>query len=84
MYPDNLSNNIRRRQIRKHAEGVKQSEVYVYGKFAWYGKFVEGKESGTSRQPATPFMRPTYEAKEADAVQAFENRIAKAVKDGGL
>lgn len=80
----NLSRNIRRRQIRKHEYGIKQSQVYVYGKFAWYAKFVEGLENGTSRQPIHPLMRAAFETKQSEAIQAFENRVAEAVKDGGL
>lgn len=80
----NLSKNIRRRKTKKVEVGTKAAQVYVYGKFAWYSKFVEGLENGKSRQTPKPFMRPAFESKEGEAVQAFENRITQAVQDGGL
>ena len=82
--PGNLSEEIRQRQIRNVAPGTKVAQVYVKGRFAWYAKFVEGLENGTSRQAPTPFMRPTYEDKQGEAVTAFEKRITQAVEDGGL
>ena|ERR1022692_1991482 len=82
--PGNLSEEIRQRQIRKTEPGTKVAQVYVKGRFAWYGKLVEGAEMGTSRQAPTPFMRPTYEDKQGKAVEAFEKRISQAVEDGGL
>lgn len=80
----NLSRNIRHRKIKKVDAGFKQSQVYVYGKFAWYAKFVEGLENGTSRQPTQPLFRAAFEAKKQEAYEAFENRINEAVKEGGL
>src|SRR6185369_17145015 len=77
----NLSKRIRRRKIKKVEAGTKASQVYVYGKFAWYSKFVEGQENGSSRQAPKPFMRPAFESKQTEAIQAFENRITQAVKD---
>ena len=84
LQPVNLSRNIRFRRLKNVEIGTKATQVYVYGKFAWYAKFVEGQENGSSRQAPKPFMRPAFETKEADAVQAFEDTIITAVKDGGL
>lgn len=84
LQPGNLSRNIRRRQIRKTEANTKQAQVYVFGKLAWYAKFVEGMENGESRQSPKPFMRPAFETKQGEAFEAFENKIAEAVKDGGL
>jgi HK97 gp10 family phage protein len=80
----NLSRNIRRRTIRKAEKGTKEAQVYVYGKFAWYAKFVEGLENGTSRQPTHPLMRAAFETKKQEAYDAFENKVSEAVRDGGL
>lgn len=82
--PGNLKRNIRIRSVKKTEKGTKAAQVYVKLKQAWYAKFVEGQEDGTSRQPAKPFMRPAFETKEQEAVQAFENRIKEAIVEGGL
>ena len=79
----NLSRNIKRRRI-KVDDSTKGAQVYVYGKLGWYAKFVEGQENGNSRQAPKPFMRPAFETKQDEAVQAFEERITEALKDGGL
>lgn len=43
---------------------------------AFYGRFVE---YGTARMPAHPFLRPAYEAKKAEALQAAQASFARSL-----
>ncbi|NIF20581.1 HK97-gp10 family putative phage morphogenesis protein [Candidatus Pantoea multigeneris] len=45
---------------------------------AYYWRFVE---LGTSRLPATPFVRPAYEAKQDDATKAAFERANQAIDE---
>lgn len=82
--PGNLSKNIRIRRVKKVERGFKSAQVYVKLKRAWYAKFVEGTETGTSRQAANPFMRPAFEDKKEEAVTIFKQYIEDAIVGGNL
>lgn len=84
LWAGNLKLEIRARNIRKVQKGMKQSQVYVKLKEAWYAKFVEGTEFGTSRQVAKPFMRPAFENKKEEAVSLFEKYINEEIVNGRL
>lgn len=80
----NLAKNIRIRRMKKTEKGTKTAQVYVKLKRAWYAKFVEGRENGTSRQVASPFMRPAFEAKKEEAIEKFRTSIEEAIVSGRL
>jgi len=80
----NLSKNIRIRRIKNVEKGYKAAQVYVKLKRAWYAKFVEGQENGTSRQAPKPFMRPAFENKQEEALDVFKEAIEAAIVGGGL
>jgi HK97 gp10 family phage protein len=42
----------------------------------------EALEFGTSSAPAYPFMRPAYESKKAEAVEAMQAKLAEKIKQG--
>lgn len=84
LQPGNLAKNIKIRRVKKVEKGYKAAQVFVKLKRAWYAKFVEGTESGTSRQVPQPFMRPAYESKKDEAVAAFKDAINAAISGGGL
>ncbi len=44
---------------------------------AWYWRLVE---FGTVKMPARPFMRPAFESKKMQAVEAIKERIQKRIK----
>lgn len=44
---------------------------------AWYWRLVE---FGTAKMPARPFMRPAFESKKMQAVEAIKERIQKRIK----
>ncbi len=48
-------------------------------KKAFYGGMVE---RGTSRTPAQPYLRPSYDARRADAIAAARAELRKRVKGG--
>jgi HK97 gp10 family phage protein len=45
---------------------------------AFYWKFFE---FGTSKMPARPFIRPSYESKKAEALQAMKNKLAEKISE---
>jgi len=44
---------------------------------AYYWRFVE---FGTAKMAARPFMRPAFEAKKGDALEAIKGRLADRIK----
>ena len=46
-------------------------------KKAWYGRLLE---NGTSTMKARPFLRPSYDAKQKEAIRAVNDRLAQVVK----
>lgn len=84
IWAGNLRQNIKARNIRKTEKGIKKAQTYVKLKQAWYAKFVEGTETGTSRQKPNPFMRPAYENKKDEAVGLFETYINEEIVSGRL
>jgi len=45
---------------------------------AWYAKFVE---FGTSKMPARPFLRPAFEAKKNEAIEAIKAYLTKRIEE---
>lgn len=91
--PGTLRRSIYQKQIRELSSAVKQT-FYVgvrKGKHyrnqgkkgnlsqdAYYAKFVE---FGTAKMAARPFMRPAFEAKKGEAVQAIKDYLAKRIPE---
>jgi HK97 gp10 family phage protein len=48
------------------------------GKGEWYGKLIE---LGTEKMAAQPFMRPAFDAKSEEAIQAVQDVLAEALRD---
>jgi HK97 gp10 family phage protein len=48
---------------------------------AFYGRFVE---FGTAKMPAQPFMRPAFDEKKQEAVEAIKDRLAVRLKKAGV
>ena len=44
---------------------------------AWYWRFVE---FGTVKMPARPFLRPAFEGKKREAVQAIKTRLSERIE----
>jgi HK97 gp10 family phage protein len=82
--PGNLKRAIYRAYIDKDSgNGVAKYRISWNKTDAFYGLFVEN-EYGNSRRPATPFLRPAYDAKESEAVRAankaFLDGLRKVIK----
>lgn len=91
--PGTLKRSIIMKQIRE--ESGDQAQVFYvlvrYGKKyqkqgksgnlsqdAFYWRFVE---FGTARQPARPFLRPAFEAKKMEAVQAIQDKLLERIEE---
>ena len=73
----NLQNSIYQVYSKNHSTDAKA----VY-QVSWnYKKAPHGHliENGTSRAPAYPFLRPAYDSKNQDALQAVKARMASGV-----
>lgn len=82
--PGNLRRAIYRAYMDKDSgEGKAKYRISWNRERAFYGLFVEN-EYGTSKRPATPFLRPAYDAKESEAVRAankaFLDGLRKVIK----
>lgn len=82
--PGNLKRAIYRAYMDKDSgNGVAKYRISWNKTGAFYGLFVEN-EYGNSRRPATPFLRPAYDAKENEAVRAankaFLDGLRKVIK----
>ena len=82
--PGNLKRAIYRAYMDKDSgNGVAKYRISWNKTDAFYGLFVEN-EYGNSRRPATPFLRPAYDAKESEAVRAankaFLDGLRKVIK----
>ena len=55
-----------RRKIRAGGSGID----------AWYWKMVE---FGTSKMPAKPFIRPAYESKKSEALEAMKKKLRQRI-----
>lgn len=91
--PGTLRRAIYQKQIRELSSAVKQT-FYVgvrkgkqyrgqgkkgnLSQDAYYAKFVE---FGTAKMAARPFMRPAFEAKKGEAVQAIKDYLAKRIPE---
>ncbi|MDR8396995.1 hypothetical protein NE850_11655 [Paraburkholderia sp. USG1] len=63
--------------------GLRQIYGVTWDKDAFYGSFIE---SGSSKQSATPFLRPAFDATKRQVVQAIDAFIkakAKELANGG-
>jgi HK97 gp10 family phage protein len=82
--PGNLKRAIYRAYMDKDSgNGVAKYRISWNKTDAFYGLFVEN-EYGNSKRPATPFLRPAYDAKESEAVRAankaFLDGLRKVIK----
>ena len=82
--PGNLRRAIYRAYMNKESGDGKAKYRISWNKSeAFYGLFVEN-EYGSSKRPATPFLRPAYDARQAEAVRAankaFIDGLRKVVK----
>lgn len=59
--------------------GKTATYVVTFNKKAWYARLLE---YGTSKMAAMPFIRPSYEAKKAEAGRAVVDKISEVVKNG--
>lgn len=59
-------------------EGKLASYIVTWSKDAFYGRFLE---FGKSNTPATPFLRPAYEAKRKAAAEAVDEVIKTKVAE---
>lgn len=91
--PGTLKRAIYQKQIRELSSAVKQT-FYVgvrkgkqyrnqgkkgnLSQDAYYAKFVE---FGTAKMAARPFMRPAFEAKKGEAVQAIKDYLATRIPE---
>ena len=66
--------------VRQSKNGrVGQKSVKAYGKFdAYYWRWVE---YGTAKMAPEPFMRPAFDAKKMESVEAVKNYIAHRIPD---
>lgn len=53
--------------------------MVTFSKKAWYARLLE---YGTSKMSARPFIRPSYDAKKAEAGQAVINKIKEVISNG--
>jgi HK97 gp10 family phage protein len=79
--PGNLKRNIIRRRLkgRKYA-GLTNGEAYVGVSWtgnAGYGRFIE---FGTSKSPARPFLRPAFDARSAEALGIFTDKLRDMIE----
>lgn len=76
--PGNLKNSIYQYRLRYYDDGGKTTYVISWNKLkAPYGHMVE---FGTSRAPAHPFLRPTYDAAQGTAVKTVKEVMAQQIK----
>jgi len=74
--PGTLRKSIRVKKAPRKSRSV-PIEYWVYvSKRTWYWKF---KEFGTSNMPASPFMRPAFEAMKVKAVEAIRTYLAARI-----
>lgn len=59
-------------------EGKIASYIVTWSKVGFYGRFIE---FGTSKMAASPFLRPSYEAKKQDASDAVADVIQTKARD---
>lgn len=64
----NTKYNVRKRKVGK---------TYTTTN-AFYWRFFE---FGTSKMPAKPFLRPSFEAKKGEAMQAMKNKLAEKISE---
>ncbi|MFC5524018.1 HK97-gp10 family putative phage morphogenesis protein [Polaromonas jejuensis] len=64
--------------VRKGKQYQKQGKKGNLSQDAWYAKFVE---FGTSKMAARPFMRPAFEAKKSEAVEAIKAYLEKRIPE---
>lgn len=64
--------------VRKGKQYRKQGKKGNLSQDAYYAKFVE---FGTAKMAARPFMRPAFEAKKGEAVQAIKDYLAKRIPE---
>jgi HK97 gp10 family phage protein len=79
--PGNLRKNIARKRLkgRKYAN-LTGGEAYVgisWQGDAYYGRFVE---FGTSKSPARPFLRPAFDARSAEALGIFTDKLRDMIE----
>lgn len=78
--PGNLKASIYQAYAEKESgEGSATYRVSYNKKKAFYGRFVE---NGTSKMAAKPFIRPSYDARRQDAINAAREELRKRVKVG--
>lgn len=83
--PGTLKKSVYQKQIRELSNAVRQT-FYVgvrkglkgkaAGLGAYYARFVE---FGTAKMPARPFLRPAWEAKKMEAIEAIRAYIAERI-----
>lgn len=78
--PGNLKASIYQAYVEKESgDGAATYRVSYNKKKAFYGYFVE---HGTSKMAAKPFIRPSYDARRQDAINAAREELRKRVKVG--
>ncbi len=78
--PGNLKASIYQAYVEKESgDGAATYRVSYNKKKAFYGYFVE---HGTSKMAAKPFLRPSYDARRQDAINAALEVLRKRVKVG--
>lgn len=76
--PGNLRDSIYQYRLRYYDDGGKTTYAIAWNqRKAPYGHMVE---FGTSRAPAHPFLRPTYDAVRGTAVEAVKQVMAAELK----
>ncbi|WP_176732896.1 HK97-gp10 family putative phage morphogenesis protein [Paraburkholderia nodosa] len=81
-YPGMLRDNILLAYDKERSvEGIRATYLVTWSKDAFYGRFLELKEHGSSREAAQPFLRPAYEATKQAAADKFGEVIDRKVKE---
>lgn len=76
--PGNLRNSIYQVYSDESVDGKKAVYLVSYNKSkAFYGRFVE---NGTSKMAAQPFIRPSYYAQRANALDAIRTELRSRLK----
>lgn len=77
--PGNLRRAIYRAFMDKDSNRTHASYRISWNRSkAFYGLFVEN-EFGSSKRPATPFLRPSYDAKESEALRAANKAFIESL-----
>ena len=75
--PGWLKQRIVRKKVKETSDSAEVVVTIRDKRQAYFWKFIE---FGTSKMAATPFMRPAFEAKQADALARFVDRIKTGIQ----